>query len=211
MLIDARLMKSYIDKLQIRGIFHIGANTCQELGLYNNVFGIPSHQIVWIEAIPSIVNIMKQRGIQNIYQTVFDRTPGEVSFNVTNNNGESSSILALKTHLIQHPHVKVSQILLLKTETFENFVSTHSLPTGCLDFLVMDIQGAELQVLSGSPNVLKDVKMICTEINSEELYAGAGLFSDLTAFLESHGFVCVSSVINNHKWGDALYVKKEYA
>jgi len=210
MLIDAGLMKKYIDKINVRGIFHIGANTCQELDLYNRVFGIQSNQIVWIEAIPWIVDSIKQQGIQNMYQAVFDKTPGEIFFNVTNNNGESSSILDLKTHLVEHPHVQVSQKLLLKSETFEHFVNTHSLPIGCLDFLVMDIQGAELQVLRGSPDVLKNVKMICTEINDAELYAGAGIFSDLTLFLESHGFVCVSSVINEHKWGDGLYVKKEY-
>lgn len=210
MLINFELLKSWVNITKSKGIFHIGANTCQELDLYENTFGIPASQIVWIEAIPWIVDSMKKKGIQNIYQTVFDEIPGEVLFNVTNNNGESSSILDLKTHLVQHPHVQVSQKLLLKTETFEHFVNSNSLPSGCLDFLVMDIQGAELQVLRGSPEILKDVKMICTEVNVDELYEGAGLFHDLTAFLEEHDFTYISSYITGNGWGDALYVKKSY-
>jgi len=210
MLIDSKLLKSWIDTTKSKGIFHIGANSCQELSLYEHTFGIPPSQIVWIEAIPWIVDSMKEKGIQNIYQTVFDEIPGEVSFKVTNNDGQSSSILDLKTHLIQHPSVQVSQTLLLKTETFEHFVNSNSLPTGCLDFLVMDIQGAELQVLRGSPGILKDVKMICTEVNVEELYAGAGLFHDLTAFLKEHNFTCISSCLTGNGWGDALYIKDLY-
>jgi hypothetical protein len=50
--------------------------------------------------------------------------------------------------------------------------------------------------------------MICTEINTEELYTGAGLFKDLRAFLESRGFECVSSVLTERNWGDALFVRR---
>jgi FkbM family methyltransferase len=210
MLIDSKLIKTWIDTTKSKGIFHIGANTCQELELYNNTFGIPSEQIVWIEAIPSIVETMKQRGIKNIYSAVLDETAREISFNITNNNAESSSILELNTHLKHHPTVHVVKKLSLTTQTFQQFVDTHTLPDGVLDFLVMDIQGAELRVLRGSPDLLKNIKMICTEINVEELYKGAGLFNDLTNFLDIHGFKCVSSIVNSHNWGDALYINKEY-
>ena len=209
MLIDVNLMKSYAQLLGVRGIFHIGANTCQELGLYTNEFKIPAEKIVWIEAIPEIVQQMKVRGIPNIYQAVLDEKPGEVEFNVTSNNGESSSILPLHTHETHYPSIKVQTKLKLPTQTFHQFVTSHSLPEGCLDFLVMDIQGAELQVLRGSPEVLANVKMICTEVNNEELYKGAGLFKELHEFLTTHGFECVKAVFTDKNWGDAFYVRRE--
>jgi len=209
MYIDPNLMKSYIEKIGVRGIFHLGASFCQELIMYRNL-GIPSNQIVWIEAIPTIVEQMKANGIQNMYQAVFAEFPGEVSFNVTNNSGMSSSILDLKTHLIEHPEVQLSHKLTLHAQTMKQFVDTNQLPEGCLDFLVMDIQGAELHVLRGSPEVLKDIKMIVTEVSTTELYAGQGLFHELTAFLDAHGFVCVQQVINKNSWGDAFYIRKEY-
>jgi FkbM family methyltransferase len=209
MYIDVQLMKSLVIKLGVRGIFHLGANTCQELGLYVNDFRIPAHKIVWVEAIPTLVEHMKRKGVVNMYSAVLDEAPGDVVFNIASNNGESSSLLDFNTHSRYYPSIVMSQRIVLKAQTLQNFVSSNVLPDGCLDFLVMDIQGAELRVLRGSPSVLQNVKMICTEVNAEEVYKGAGLFTDLTAFLEEHGFVCVSSVVNEQKWGDALYVKKE--
>jgi FkbM family methyltransferase len=206
---DNKLMKNYINKLNIRGIMHIGANTCQELNLYTNFFNIPDSQIVWIEAIPLIVNILNKRGIKNVFQVVLDEKPGKVEFLVTNNEGQSSSILELKTHLDIHPEIRVIQKLLLDSTTLEKFVSESILPKGCLDFIVMDIQGAELRVLRGSPNILKECKMLCTEILNDELYEGAGLFKDLNLFLEEHGFVCVKHVLNDKNYGDALYIRKD--
>jgi FkbM family methyltransferase len=209
MYIDEVLIRSYIQKIGVRGIFHVGASFCQELSMYEK-FGIPANQIVWIEAIPDIVEKMKANGIQNMYQAVFAEVPGELSFNVTSNNGESSSILALKQHLNEHPEVQLSHNLTLQAQTMKHFVDTNQLPEGCLDFLVMDIQGAELHVLRGSPEVLKDVKMIVTEVSTAELYAGQGLFSEVTSFLETHGFECVQKFINRQNWGDAFYIRKEY-
>jgi FkbM family methyltransferase len=203
------MQKVYIEKLAIRGIVHIGANTCQELSLYTKTYQIPESQVVWVEAIPHLVQQLKSRGIKNVYQAVLDKTAGEVEFNVTNNNGESSSILNLKTHLDRYPNIRVNNKLTLKTETLSTFISNNAIPENCLDFLVLDIQGAELRVLSGSPEVLKNVKMICTEICVEELYEGYGLFKDLNLFMESCGFVCVAKEINSQNWGDALYIRKE--
>lgn len=210
MLIDISLIKRYVNTANVRGIFHIGANTCQELSLYTNEFNIPTDNIIWVEAIPRIVEEMKNKGITTIYQAVLDETPGEITLNVTSNNGESASILELNTHKVYYPTIKVVEKLQLKSQTLSNFISTANINKETLDFLVMDIQGAELRVLRGSPDVLDHVKMICTEINAEELYHGAGLFKDLKDFLEIHDFKCVSYVINKEKWGDALFVKNKY-
>ena len=210
MLIDPSLMKHYVNITNVRGIIHIGANTCQELSLYTNDFNIPTDNIIWIEAIPRIVEEMKNKGIRTIYQAVLDETPGEITLNITSNNGESASILELNTHKLYYPTIKVVEKLHLNSQTLSNFIKTNNINKDNLDFLVMDIQGAELRVLRGSPHILNNVKMICTEINAEELYHGAGLFKDLKDFLELHDFICVSHVINKEKWGDALFIKNKY-
>jgi FkbM family methyltransferase len=156
------------------------------------------------------VNILQKRGIKNVFQAVLDETPGSVEFLITNNNGQSSSILELNTVLDVHPEIRVIQKLILNTDTLENFVRKHTLPDGCLEFIVMDIQGAELRVLRGSPNTLKHCKMLLTEISSEELYKGLGLFKDLNLFLEEQGFICVKHYFNDKNYGDALYIRREF-
>lgn len=208
MLIDQKLMMDYVKILGIRGILHIGANTCQELSLYKDEFRIDPSKIYWVEAIPDIVDRVRKEGIPNVYQAVLDETAGEVMFNVTSNNGESSSILELNTHKSYYPYIVVAQTLKLDTITLSQFLESNKISNECLDFIVMDIQGAELRVLRGSPDILKFVKMICTEINMEELYKGAGLFTDFKNFLESHGFVCISQVVAENNWGDALFIRE---
>jgi FkbM family methyltransferase len=205
---DKTIIKHYINKLNIQGILHVGANSCQELKMYTEEFGIPDSQIVWVEAIPLLVNILKKRGIKNVFQAVLDEIPGSVEFLITNNNGESSSILELKTHSNIHPEIRVIQKLVLDTQTLETFVTKNNLPQKCLDFIVLDIQGAELRVLRGSPDILKNTKLICTEIMYDELYSGAGVFKDLDEYLSLCGFVLVKKIVNEY-YGDALYVKKE--
>jgi FkbM family methyltransferase len=204
---DIGLLRKYITEFGVRGITHIGANECQELEHYKKL-GFGEDQVVWVEAIPAMVDRMTERGVKNIYSAVIDETQRDVVFNVTNNNGLSSSILELGTHKNHHPNIDVVQTLTLRTSTLKEFLDSHNLPTGCSDMLVLDVQGAELRVLRGSPEVLKDVKIIVTEINTEEVYKGAGLWDDLTRFLKEHGFVCVRHVLYGRlNYGDALYVR----
>lgn len=59
-----------------------------------------------------------------------------------------------------------------------------------IDFIKMDIQGAELQAFEGAQNrVLKDVLVIQAEAEWVPLYKNQPLFSELELFLRSHGFI----------------------
>ncbi len=57
------------------------------------------------------------------------------------------------------------------------------------DFLKVDVQGAELMVLQGAQEMLRDVLVIQTEAEFLPLYKGQPLFADVDAFLRGRGFV----------------------
>lgn len=77
--------------------------------------------------------------------------------------------------------------------------------------MVLDIQGAELMALKGATQTLQRVYAIVSEISYDELYDGSVLAEDLDAFLLTHGFVRVSSILKpGVREGDALYVKKRF-
>ena len=58
------------------------------------------------------------------------------------------------------------------------------------DFLSIDTQGSELQILRGAINSLAtETVAVCCEINFCDLYQGAGLFSELDQFLRNLGFL----------------------
>lgn len=60
---------------------------------------------------------------------------------------------------------------------------------GGLDFVKLDIQGAELEVLSGGTRVLGDVLMVISEVEFVPLYRGQPLYGDVDAFMRSRGFM----------------------
>ncbi len=95
-----------------------------------------------------------------------------------------------------------------------------------IDYIKIDIQGAELQAFQGASNrVLKDVLVIQSEAEWLPLYKNQPLFAELELFLRSQGFMvhkfmgfgsrCYKPVImgNNinagvqHLWSDVIFVR----
>jgi len=97
---------------------------------------------------------------------------------------------------------------------------------GDVDFMKLDVQGAELMVLQNAARVLKEVSVIQVEVEFLELYENQPLFADVDRFLRGQGFVfhtfhgfgsrCFKptmlpdnpySGINQCLWSDAVYVR----
>jgi len=56
------------------------------------------------------------------------------------------------------------------------------------DFLKLDVQGYELEVLKGAESILASVEVVFTEVNHIEIYRGAPLAAELIAWLAARGF-----------------------
>lgn len=78
-----------------------------------------------------------------------------------------------------------------------------------IDFMWLDMEGHELAALQHADDILKTVKSIYTEISFKPVRVGSCSFSELTSFLESHGFVEVWHRKYGNGYGDALYMKKD--
>jgi FkbM family methyltransferase len=95
-----------------------------------------------------------------------------------------------------------------------------------IDFLKIDIQGAELDTFRGASRLLKDCLLIQTEVEFIPMYKDQPLFADVDIELRKHGLllhcflelsgrafkpVVVSSDINKPLrqaiWSDAIYVR----
>ncbi len=185
-----------------KGIIHIGAHECEEIGIYT-VYG-GCNNIVWIEANPDIKNNIGQK----VYNAVISDKSGEdVEFIVTNNI-QSSSFLELKDHLTEHPEVVESKRISLKTITLDDFVKEHGIDCNNYDFLAMDIQGAEFHALKGMTETLDKFKYIYMEVNTKELYKDCGLLHDVMKYLYDRNFIMIDIRLTPHGWGDALFIKK---
>ena len=105
-------------KLNIRGVLHIGAHECEEQTAYLQQ-GIKNENIYWIEAMDNKVAEMKKKrpNLQIYHCVVSDVDDKEIEFKITN-NGQSSSLLELGTHLQHHPQVWVIGKKKYKTKRF---------------------------------------------------------------------------------------------
>jgi len=153
------------------------------------------------------VNIYKNKGYQ-IYQAVVSDTDNEsVSFKITN-NGQSSSILELETHLKHHSHIYVVKEIEQKTITMKTFIDANNFNMHNYNFINLDIQGAELKALKGMGEYLEHVDYIYTEVNQEYLYKNCALLHEIDEYLEKYGFRREILKMTEFKWGDAFYVKR---
>lgn len=101
---------------------------------------------------------------------------------------ELSSILEPNTALLKRfPDVSrwsVVEQLEVNLKTLDSMVST----IGPVDFLKLDTQGSELDVLHGAVVALKEVVAIQVEVEFIPLYLRQPLFGDITNFLLQEGF-----------------------
>jgi FkbM family methyltransferase len=193
-------------KLNITGIFHIGAHECEELNDY--IKYVNPDNIYWVEAQKEKVNLMKSRNISNIYDAIIDDVDDkDVILNISN-NGQSSSILDFGTHLHHHPHVQYIDKIQGKTKRLDTLIEENSIPIDRLNFMNIDIQGVELRALRSMEKYLKHVNYIYTEVNEDYVYKDCNLVGEIDEYLANYGFKrVVTKMVGNTGWGDALYIK----
>jgi FkbM family methyltransferase len=208
MLVDGNRVKELLmaHGIRIRGVLHIGAHECEERPFYNNILNISDDNIIWVDGNTSKVKDMTSKGFSNIYTAVLDEVERDVEFNITNNT-QASSLLRLNHEQGFYQDIQIINTIKCKTEKLSSFLKRLNKDPANYNFWNLDIQGSELYVLRGSKELLEACDAIYTEVNSEQVYNGAGLISDIDALLREYGFNRVETLWTDMKWGDALYLK----
>ena len=78
-----------------------------------------------------------------------------------------------------------------------------------IDFVHMDVQGAELLVLKGAGSRINNIKMIWLEVENIELYKNQPLKQDIEKFMKEHHFTKIKDTVN-HIAGDQLWVNLKF-
>ncbi len=81
--------------------------------------------------------------------------------------------------------MRLKRIAEVETMSLERFVQEHRL--GVIDFVKLDVQGAELEILQGGVDVVRGLLAVVCEVEFVPLYRGQPLFGDVDAFLRRHG------------------------
>ncbi len=198
------LTKKY--RFQPQGVLHVGASEGQEAGAY---YQLKVNRVVWIEAIDSVYlrlkqNIRKYPNQEAILACISDTHGEKVKFNVANNGAQSSSLLEFGTHLQVHPEVKFDYSITRTTSRLDQMDYDFS----GLDFLNIDLQGAELMALEGMGDLLDQFDFAYLEVNWAKLYKGCPLIREVQEFMKSKGFQFKEAKQSgSHGWGDAFWMR----
>jgi hypothetical protein len=78
-----------------------------------------------------------------------------------------------------------------------------------IDFLNLDIQGAELHAIRGLGHVSKHLNWIYTEVNWKHLYQDCPLIEEMDEELRTLKFKRIATrKVLRAGWGDALYIRE---
>jgi len=185
------------------GILHVGAHECEEINDYERY--ISRDKVLWIDALQDKVDLSKQK-FPDIFieQAVVSDTKDIVTFH-RSNNGQSSSILEFGLHKHYHPHVWYVESFVSETKLLKDIICNYDIP---YNFINLDIQGAELKALKGMAEFLPKIDYIYSEVNSDYVYEGCALVTELDEYLLQFGLHRVETKWTEYKWGDAFYIRK---
>jgi FkbM family methyltransferase len=198
---------------ELRTLAVVGAHRFDELPLVDRVFpGLT--RIALFEPLAEPLAVLRGLAARDARLAVFpvavsDRD-GEAEFHVTSNDGESSSLLRFGSHGALFPQVQVQRTIRVPTRRLDAALAEAGVPAP--DLLIVDVQGAEHQVLSALPrSLLQQVRVIYTEVSTEAVYAGGGLLPQVEELLawrfDNLGFAPLVPGVPMH--GNALFVARE--
>ena len=124
-------------------------------------------------------------------------------------------------HELQYMYLKEETEI--ETITLDTFVDRYSINE--IDFIKIDVQGAELDIFKGSKKLLSKVLKIVCEVEFVPLYHEQPLFGDISKFLSQYNFMfnkflglsgrTLKPLIANkdktigsqHMWTDAIFIQ----
>jgi FkbM family methyltransferase len=196
------LLKRYT--IECKSVLHIGAHFGEEAAEYRE-FGM--QRGIFVEGDPLIYPELKKTiGKFTNFSTLcalISNSKSQVNFFRASNDGASSSLLKPARHSKERPDILFDAPDVLMTVTLD------SLNLGIFDLIVIDVQGAELKVISGGLKTIQSASAIWIEVNSGNMYDGDSDSFEVLSSL-SENFVPVYMNMNDNFWGDALLVNRKF-
>ena len=202
---DRQVVNSLREKiiLNSEGVLHLGAHEGQEAAYYFKL-GV---KVIWIEALPEkhkilLHNISKFSNQKSILALLGSKK-GLIKFNVSSNDGQSSSIYNFGND-IQFKNLNMENHKMLTMKRLDSLLSEKAIVK--YTHWVVDVQGAELEVLKGAGKLLDYCYSLQVEVTSRDLYRGGANAQEVINFLLLRGFIN----IQEHKIGyheDLLFIR----
>ncbi|MBS1586694.1 MAG: FkbM family methyltransferase [Bacteroidetes bacterium] len=197
------------------GSWHLGQSI-----EFANIFGeaqidafepIPESYALCMSRLKSLARQKKER--IRVHNLALSNEKEEVPFYVVDQQPGQwvdkgfSSLLKFdgQTSFVQHQNQREIKV---QTDKLDNWCAENSVDA--VDIIWMDAQGAELMVLKGAENILKNTRVVMTEVGLKPYYEGHTLKEDIDAYLGGLGFKELESSFEYNIQGyeaNTIYIK----
>jgi FkbM family methyltransferase len=197
--------------ISCKGIIHVGAHQASEISAYKK---LGFEDVIFIEANPKLAQELEKRFMNDPKVSIIEGAAtdfcGHIDLNIASGDAQSSSILPLGEHQFIYPSIKYQDTVEVQCFTLDSIFNRYDKSISDFNVLNIDVQGAELLVLSGARELLKNISALNIEVNFAHLYKECALFEDIDDLLTEAGFELQDMKTPYHpSWGDAFYVKRK--
>lgn len=204
-------------------ILDIGACEGEESIRYKNIFPLAS--IFLFEPLPKNQELILQNiknnnlskvslipvALSNINGSTKFYTssghPNNVKVDLDWDFGNKSSSLLLPQLKNMPEWLRFNDVIEVQTLTLNFFLEDAKIDR--IDFVHMDVQGAELKVLEGAKEKIRNIKAIWLEVSNIELYKEQPLTDEIEMFMNNNNFYLIKSEFSGN-FGDQFYLNKSY-
>ncbi len=185
---------------------HKGRDTIHMVKLW------PQAKLYAFEPVPALFHILSQsvKELSGVtcYQLALSDSVGRAPLYVSSGRSDAaSSLLRPKKYLLDNPQVTFNESIMVDAITLDVWAQDEGIQA--VDFLWLDLQGHEMAMLQASPNILKTVKAIHTEVNCEHRFENNPLYSEFVHWLQDQNFVLYQEHLHKKSWGNALFINKK--
>lgn len=167
-------------------------------------------RITLIEALPEKAKLLRTKYATYENVEILEYAASDMSSEFVNFyplNYGSSSLLKPNLDSLREIFPDFTEMEAIRVQTLK----LDDITTRAVDqiMLIIDVQGAELQVLNGAVSVLGKTLLIKVEVSTVAYYEGQSYQAQIEKFLKSHDFVKISQRITKTMGqGDAIFVRK---
>ena len=188
--------------VHIKGIIHVGMWDFVEYGCYTKLVG---NNVIGIEANPQVYKDMAKPvadkwGFKCFNEFLSDKDKEVRDFYFA---GEGSSLYKGQPQWNKNVSIKV------QTKTLSTVIEENNIDMNGYDFLNIDAEGAEFDVLKGFEKYLDYINVIDLETSYDDRHRSGADHNTIVQWLGERGFELkeMSSSYQSQNWGDSVFAR----
>ncbi|MBL6430413.1 MAG: FkbM family methyltransferase [Alphaproteobacteria bacterium] len=193
--------------LETRGVVHVGANEGQEIDAYLEA-GFSRFKMFEplhgpFAKLTENVKAREHLAAFELFQVALGSSPDRANMFVASNGGASSSLLKPIAGKRSMKNIDFDAKETVEVQTLDRYIDRDN----DFNFLVLDTQGFEKEVLLGSKETIGTFDAVICEINRDITYHASATITDIDRIMAGYGFTRMETHWVGRGWGDGVYIR----